>query len=103
MAVNTKARTRVFWVCVLASLGGLLFGLDQGFINGSLGFIQKTFKWTTAQGESLFFFFSLFCLLGFVLIGKYTPETKGVSLEALETNLKNGEKLRDLGCVEARV
>ena len=41
MEANTKAKAKVFWVCVFASLGGLLFGLDQGFINGSLGFIQK--------------------------------------------------------------
>ena len=39
MEANTKAK--VFWICVFASLGGLLFGLDQEFINGSLGVIQK--------------------------------------------------------------
>jgi SP family galactose:H+ symporter-like MFS transporter len=52
-------------------------------------------------GSTLFFFFALFCLLGFVLIGRYTPETKGVSLEELEVNLKKGEKLRYLGSVKA--
>ena len=48
---------------MIASLGGLLFGLDQGFINGSLGFIQKSFHWTTAQGES----FASIILLGAIL------------------------------------
>jgi len=52
MQINEKASSKVFRVCVIASLGGLLFGLDQGFINGSLEFIQKTFGWNTAQGES---------------------------------------------------
>jgi hypothetical protein len=39
--------------------------------------------------------------LGFVLIGLYTPETKGISLEELENNLKKGEKLRNLGFLKA--
>ena len=63
METNKKAKTKVFWVCVIASLGGLLFGLDQGFINGSLGFIQKTFQWTTAQGES----FASIILIGAII------------------------------------
>ncbi len=53
MEANTKANAKVFWVCVFASLGGggLLFGLDQGFINGSLGFIQKTFHYADATED----------------------------------------------------
>ena len=49
---NANAKKKVFWICIFASLGGLLFGLDQGFINGSLTFIQRTFQWSTSQGES---------------------------------------------------
>ncbi len=52
-------------------------------------------------GSTLFFIFAFFCLLGFVLIGLYTPETKGISLEELEINLKKGEKLRNLGLTKA--
>ncbi len=63
MGANTKAKSKVFRVCIIASLGGLLFGLDQGFINGSLGFIQKTFHWTTAQGES----FASIILIGAII------------------------------------
>jgi len=55
-------------------------------------------KW---GGSTLFFFFALFCLLGFVLIRLYTPETKGISLEELEINLKKGVKLRNLGFFNA--
>ncbi|MCF7790356.1 MAG: sugar porter family MFS transporter [Victivallales bacterium] len=62
MEVNVKAKSKVFWICVFASLGGLLFGLDQGFINGSLKFIRDTFNWTTSQGES----FASIILLGAV-------------------------------------
>ncbi|MDO9528998.1 MAG: sugar porter family MFS transporter [Syntrophales bacterium] len=69
MAVNTKAKTKVFWICVTASLGGLLFGLDQGFINGSLGFIQKTFNWTTAQGESFASIILIGAIIGAFLSG----------------------------------
>ena len=58
-----EAKTKVFWVCFISSLGGLLFGLDQGFINGSLGFIQKTFQWSTAQSE----FFASIILVGAIL------------------------------------
>lgn len=52
-------------------------------------------------GSTLFFIFGFFCLLGFVLIGLYTSETKGISLEELEINLKKGERLRDLGFIRA--
>jgi len=49
---NDNAKKKVFRICVFASLGGLLFGLDQGFINGSLTYIQRTFQWSTSQCES---------------------------------------------------
>ena len=69
MEANTKAKAKVFWVCVFASFGGLLFGLDQGFINGSLGFIQKTFHWTTAQGESFASIILIGAIVGAFLSG----------------------------------
>ena len=36
--------TRAFITCGLASLAGLMFGLDIGVISGALGFIQKAFS-----------------------------------------------------------
>lgn len=69
MEANIRAKAKVFWVCVFASLGGLLFGLDQGFINGSLGFIQKTFHWTTAQGESFASIILIGAIIGAFLSG----------------------------------
>ena len=69
MEANTKSKSKVLRVCVIASLGGLLFGLDQGFINGSLGFIQKTFHWTTAQGESFASIILIGAIIGAFLSG----------------------------------
>ena len=48
-------------------------------------------------GSTLFFIFTFCCILGFFLIKYFTPETKGVTLEEIEINLKNGCKLRDIG------
>ena len=48
-------------------------------------------------GSTLFFIFAAFCLLGLILIKCYMPETKGISLEAIEMNLKDGKKLKNLG------
>ena len=67
--MEANAKAKVFWVCVFASLGGLLFGLDQGFINGSLGFIQKTFHWTTGQGESFASIILIGAIIGAFLSG----------------------------------
>ena len=48
-------------------------------------------------GSVLFFVFAVCCVLGFFLICLFTPETKGISLEEIEVNLKNGKKLREIG------
>ena len=37
-------------VCVFAAASGLLFGLDQGFVNGALKFISQEFSLTATQG-----------------------------------------------------
>lgn len=41
----------VFWICAIAALGGLLFGLDQGFIANSLDTIQAVYHLDTHQAE----------------------------------------------------
>lgn len=40
-----------FFVCFLAALAGLLFGLDIGVIAGALPFITETFQITSSQQE----------------------------------------------------
>ena len=42
----------VIWICTIAALGGLLFGLDQGFIANSLPVIEDVYHLGVAGGES---------------------------------------------------
>jgi SP family galactose:H+ symporter-like MFS transporter len=51
----------------------------------------------TLGASYTFWIFSAICLLGIVLIIAYVPETKNVSLETLEMNLKDCMNLRKLG------
>src|SRR4030042_1849320 len=41
---GTGSTTYVFLVCVVAALGGLLFGYDTGVIAGGIGFLQRHFS-----------------------------------------------------------
>ena len=41
----------VYIICAVAALGGLLFGLDQGFIANSLETIQKHYNFGVQGGE----------------------------------------------------
>jgi MFS transporter, SP family, galactose:H+ symporter len=50
---------------------------------------------------SIFYVFAAFCLLAIVFVALFVPETKGITLEELEINLKNGVRLRDLGNKDA--
>jgi SP family galactose:H+ symporter-like MFS transporter len=47
--------------------------------------------------SSIFYVFAGFCLLAIAFVAFYVPETKGITLEEMEFNLKNGVRLRDLG------
>ena len=46
---------------------------------------------------SIFYVFAGFCLLAVAFVAFFVPETKGITLEEMEFNLKNGVRLRDLG------
>jgi SP family galactose:H+ symporter-like MFS transporter len=46
---------------------------------------------------SIFYVFAGFCVLAIVFVALFVPETKGISLEEMEFNLKNGVPLRGLG------
>ena len=57
-----------------------------------------TLTWFNTMGTSgTFWFFGAVSLVGFILINRFTPETKDVPLEEIEMNLKAGKKLRDIG------
>jgi MFS transporter, SP family, galactose:H+ symporter len=46
---------------------------------------------------SIFFVFAGFCVLAILFVALFVPETKGITLEELEFNLKKGVRLRELG------
>jgi hypothetical protein len=45
-------KTIVYLICMVAALGGLLFGLDQGFIANSLETLTQHYKFGVEGGES---------------------------------------------------
>lgn len=47
--------------------------------------------------SKVFLFFGVCCLLGLFLVKFFTPETKNISLEQLEQNLKQGLSLKNIG------
>ena len=55
MTTNINAKKEyqklIYMVCLIGALGGLLFGLDQGFIANSLSTIDNVYGLTTQQGE----------------------------------------------------
>ncbi len=46
---------------------------------------------------SIFYLFGAFCVLAILFVKFFVPETKGITLEELEANLKAGKPLRKLG------
>lgn len=46
---------------------------------------------------SIFYVFAGFCVLAIFFVARFVPETKGITLEEMEFNLKKGVRLRDLG------
>jgi len=47
--------------------------------------------------SSIFYLFAAFCVLAVIFVAGFVPETRGVTLEKIEENLKAGKRLRDLG------
>ncbi|HJO92625.1 MAG TPA: sugar porter family MFS transporter [Victivallales bacterium] len=69
MSVKPNAKKIVITACIFAGLGGLLFGLDQGFINGSLQYISKDMHLTLSQGESFASIMLVGCIVGALCSG----------------------------------
>lgn len=51
--------------------------------------------------SSIFYLFAGFCVLAIIFVAVFVPETKGITLEEIEFNLKSGKPLRDLGALPA--
>lgn len=51
----------------------------------------------TYGNASIFYVFAAFCVLAIIFVKWFVPETKGVTLEEIEVNLKAGKKLKDIG------
>ncbi|MFA6075406.1 MAG: sugar porter family MFS transporter [Negativicutes bacterium] len=60
----------------------------------SLTFMQ------TYGNASIFYLFAIFCVIAIVFVAAFVPETKGITLEEIEINLKAGKALRKLGEME---
>ena len=64
-----KDKRAVYAFCFIAALGGLMFGMDQGTINGTLNFIIKDFKFTTVEGSSYASIMLYGCVIGSLFCG----------------------------------
>jgi SP family galactose:H+ symporter-like MFS transporter len=51
----------------------------------------------TFGNASIFYLFSGFCVVAIVFVAAFVPETRGITLEEMEFNLKKGNRLRELG------
>jgi SP family galactose:H+ symporter-like MFS transporter len=51
----------------------------------------------TYGNASIFYIFAGFCVLAIFFVAMFVPETKGITLEELEFNLKKGVRLKNLG------
>lgn len=60
-------------------------------MNYALSFMAKF------GNASIFYLFAGFCVLAILFVSRFVPETKGVTLEKIESNLKAGVSLRRLG------
>lgn len=59
----------VVFICFIAALAGLLFGLDIGYVNGALELIKKDLQLTTAQAETVTGILMFGAALGAILSG----------------------------------
>lgn len=55
----------------------------------------------TFGNSSIFYLFSSFCIVAIFFVNRFVPETRGITLEEMEFNLKGGARLRDLGKMPA--
>ena len=77
-------------------LGITITTMANWVFNAIIG--QYTLIWFNSMGVGqTFYMFALAGLIGFILVNLFTPETKNITLEEIETNLKAGRALRHIG------
>jgi len=85
---------REIGMTVTTMVNWLFAGIVMGF---SLTFMK------TYGNASIFFVFAICCVFACIFLYFFVPETKGVSLEEIEKNLKKGKRLRNIGDIERSV
>jgi SP family galactose:H+ symporter-like MFS transporter len=70
-AASGGYKTIVFVICSVAALGGLLFGLDQGFIANSLETLTQHYRFTVHDKESYSAILATGGILGALLSGVF--------------------------------
>ncbi|WP_119342762.1 sugar porter family MFS transporter [Facilibium subflavum] len=68
---NTQYQRIVYMICLIGALGGLLFGLDQGFIANSLSTIDHVYTLNISQGENYSAVLAWGGILGALLSGLF--------------------------------
>ena len=104
-AVRHRLTPWMYGVGAVTFLAGLLFGYDQGVISGALPLLQVDLdlstleseivtSWVTIGEATTFFIFSAFCVVTYVFVWRYVPETKGRSLEEIQERwVQNGDRM----------
>ena len=81
---------------------GLATSVAAAVMWGFNGIVSLTFLLVVdgIGASRTFLLYALLCLAGLWFVIKRVPETKGVSLEQIEKNLREGRPSRELGCAE---
>ena len=92
----------IIWILCseIQPLEGRDFGITASTManwicNAILG--EFAIGWLTYHPGNTFFSFGSVCLICIFFVFLFVPETKGISLEEIEMNLREGKKLRNLG------
>ena len=82
----------------IRGLGSSLAVSASWFFNGVVTF---TFKYMLEYfgTTGTFLIYAVMCFAGWAFVKQFVPETRGVSLESIEHNLRLGKRSRDLGVV----
>lgn len=111
----TVASAFVYIISFAFSLGALLWvivseifplefrGVAMSFVVATSWFWNLTVSTTFLSllhklgASETFVIYAVTCMIGFVISYLWVPETKGVTLEQIENNIRNGYSVRDIG------